>query len=422
MNTHQRRTFKLIRLEEALRLIEQAVPNQPLGYETVKTINSLRRVLAEDIVSEVYLPDHDFAAMDGYAVKTQNIQGAEKNSVKLTITGELYPPDHPTDASIGDDETMYVACGAPIPKGADAVLKVENVLREDGEITVKNLLESNRNICQTGEDVKKQELVLPKGRTIRPQDIGLLVALNREYVKVVRRPRVAVISVGDELTEPFQNAPNKIVNNNAYIVSSLVEYFNAEPILMGIAEDSLEDISRKITSAIEKADIAITIAGCSVGLKDYVPDVIENLGEPGIIFHGVALSAGKVSGFGVVRGKPVIMLPGHVGSTIGAFYLMVVPLLNMWLGLGFNDRLPVVKCVLDGPVKAKPAIELVLPVRVYRRGGEYHAVPLRKPLSVLKNLADANGYALIPAGSVLDEGAAVDVRIFGGLEFYNLEG
>ncbi|MFQ6135239.1 MAG: molybdopterin molybdotransferase MoeA, partial [Nitrososphaerales archaeon] len=315
MKIHQKRVFKLIRFEEALRLIEQAVPNQPLGYETVKTVSSLCRVLAEDIVSEVYLPDHDFAAMDGYAVKTQNIQKAsEKNSIKLTVTGELYPTDHPTDASIGDYETMYVACGAPIPKGADAVLRVENVRRVNGEITVKNPSESNRNICQTGEDVKKQELVLPKGRTIRPQDIGLLVALNREYVKVVRRPRVAVISVGDELTEPFKNAPNKIVNNNAYIVSSLVEYFNAEPILMGIAQDSLEDISHKITSALEKADLVLTIAGCSVGLKDYVPDVLDSLGEPGIVFHGVALSAGKVSGFGVVRGKPVVMLPGHVGS------------------------------------------------------------------------------------------------------------
>ncbi len=393
----------------------------------MKSVRSLRRVLAEDIVSEVYLPDHDFAAMDGYAVRTQIIENAsEQDPVELTVTRELYPSDNPTDASIQEFETMYVACGAPIPKGADAVVKVENVRREEGKIIVTSSSGSNRNICRRGEDVKKRELVLPKGRTIRPQDIGLLVALNREEVKVARRPRVAVLSVGDELVEPFKNAPDKIVNNNAYIVSSLVEYFNAEPVLMGIAEDSQQDITRKMISALEKADIIVTIAGCSVGLKDYVPDVIDSLGEPGIVFHGVAISAGKVSGVGVIRGKPVVMLPGHVGSTIATFYLMVVPLINTLSGLGFKDHLPRVRCILDGPVKAKPAIELILPVKVYRRddggGGQYHAVPLRKPLSVLKNLADANGYALLPAGSVLEEGSSVDVKFFGGLEFYGLSG
>ncbi|MBI2937565.1 MAG: molybdopterin molybdotransferase MoeA [Thaumarchaeota archaeon] len=425
MNDRRKHGFKLIRLEEALHRIEQAASsNQPILEETVDTVKSLGRVLAEDIVSGFNLPDHNFAAMDGYAINTKDIQKAsDSNQIRLVVKGELYPPDHPTDAVIKNSETMYVACGAPIPKGADAVLTVESARQEEATIVVQTPLKPNRNICLIGEDVKEQDLVIPKGRIIRPQDIGLLVALNRETIKVARKPRVAVISVGEELTEPFRGTPNKIVNNNAYIIGDLIKVFNAEPVLIGIAKDSIEDITQKIITATQQADIIVTIAGCSVGVKDFVPDTIEKLGGEGhgIVFHGVAVSAGKVSGFGLVQGKPVVMLPGHVGSTVATFYLLVLPLLNRQLGLGFKDHLPIVKCVLDEPIRpSKPGIELVLPVKIYRRGGEHRAVPMRKPLSVLKNLADANGFAMIQAGVALDAGASVDVKVYSGLEFYAL--
>ncbi len=422
MKSRQKRAFKLIRLEEALDRIGQATSNQPTRVEVVDTVQSLGRVLAEDIVSELNLPDHNFAAMDGFAVKTKDIQEAsEGNQIRLVVKGELYPPDHPTNATIKNGETMYVACGAPIPEGADAVLTVESARQEESTILIQTPLKPNRNICVTGEDVMKQDLVIPKGRIIRPQDIGLLVALNQEKVKVTRKPRVAIISVGDELTEPFQATSNKIINNNAYIIGSLVKSFNAEPFLMKIAMDNVEDIMQRVNTAVQQADIVITIAGCSVGVKDFVPDAVERLGgdEGGIIFHGVAVSAGKVSGFGLVQGKPLVMLPGHVGSTVATFYLLVLPLLNRQLGLGYKDYLPVVKCVLDESIRAgKPGIELVLPVKIFRRDGNYHAIPMRKPLSVLKNLADANGFALIPAGSSMNAGETVNIRLYGGYEFY----
>lgn len=425
--SRQRRSFKLISLEAALSRIEQTTLNQPLEIEVEDVARCLGRVLAEDVVADVNLPDHNFAAMDGFAVNSKDVQAAsERNPVSLTVKGELFPPDHPTDAAIRNGETMYVACGAPIPKGADAVLKIENARQETGDVIVVQIpLEPNRNICLIGEDVKKQDLVLPQSRLIRPQDIGLLTALNRETVKVFRKPRVAVISVGDELTQPFKAAPNRIVNNNAYIIASLVEAFNGESLIIGIAQDNVEDISRKISAAAQQADIVVTIAGCSVGVRDFVPDAVESLAGDsggGIIFHGVAVSAGKVSGFGLVQGRPVVMLPGHVGSTVAAFCLLVLPLLNRQLGLGFTDHLPVVRCVLDEPVRpSKPGVELVLPVKMYRRGGgEYRAVPMRGPLSVLKNLADANGFALIQAGVALDAGTSVDVKVYSGLEFYSV--
>lgn len=427
MNSRQKRVFKLIRLEESLRRIEQATSNQPIRVERTDTVQSLGRVLAEDIVSEINLPNHNFAAMDGFALKTRDIQKAsDSNQIRLTVKGELFPPDHPTNASIKNGETMYVACGAPIPDGADAVLTVENARQEGTTILVQTPLKPNRNICLIGEDVKEQDMVVPKGRIIRPQDIGLLVALNRETVKVTRKPRVAVISVGEELTEPFQTNSDRIVNNNAYIIGSLVKAFNAEPVLMGIANDSIEDITQKIVAAAQQSDIIVTIAGCSVGVKDFVPDAVEKLGGKdddgsGIIFHGVAVSAGKVSGFGLVQGKPVVMLPGHVGSTVATFYLLVLPIVNQQLGLGFKDHLPIVKCVLDEPIRpSKPGIELVLPAKIYRRGGEHRAVPMRKPLSVLKNLADANGFAMIQAGISLNAGESVDVKVYSGLEFYSV--
>ncbi|MCL4436119.1 MAG: molybdopterin molybdotransferase MoeA [Thaumarchaeota archaeon] len=419
----QKRFFKLISLEDALGRIEQATKDQPREVEVVGTVHCLGRVLAEDVVADTDLPDHNCAAMDGFAVNTRDIQDAsDRNPVRLTINGELFPSDHPTDASIRRGETMYVTCGAPIPKGANAVLKIENARqKKNNAIVVQMPLEPNRNICLVGEDVEKQNLVLPRNRLIRPQDIGLLTALNRVTVKVFRRPRVAVISVGDELAQPFKATPNMIVNNNAYIITSLIEAFYGEPLIVGIARDNVEDISQKINAAARQADIVVTIAGCSVGVRDFVPDAVEEIGgsDGGVVFQGIALSAGKVSGFGLVHGKPVVMLPGHVGSTVASFCLLVLPLLNRQLGLGFADYLPVVRCVLDEPVRpGKPGIEVVLPVKMYRRGGEHHAVPMRRPLSVLKNLVDANGFALIQPGVALDAGAGVDVKVYSGLEFY----
>jgi len=224
MKSQQKRFFKLIKFKEALSRMEKAIPDKPLENERIKSTRALGRVLAEDIVAEKELPDHDFAAMDGYAVNTQNIQNAsENNPVKLNITGELYPPDHPIKASIGAFEAMYVACGAPIPNGADGVIKVEFIRREKGEIIIWKPVEKHRNIAQTGEDAKKNELVLSKSHIMRAQDIGLLVALKQEFVNVIRKPKVAIISVGDELTEPFGISSNKTANNNAYIIASLVE-------------------------------------------------------------------------------------------------------------------------------------------------------------------------------------------------------
>ena len=421
MKSQQKRFFKLIKFKEALSRMEKAIPDKPLENERIKSTRALGRVLAEDIIAEKELPDHDFAAMDGYAVNTQNIQNAsENNPVKLNITGELYPPDHPTKASIGTFEAMYVACGAPIPNGADVVIKVEFIRREKGEIIIRKPVEKHRNIAQSGEDVKKNEIVLSKGHIMRAQDIGLLVALKQEFVNVIRKPKVAIISVGDELTEPFGISSNKTANNNAYIIASLVEYFNAEPILLGIANDNIGHIEQMIKSGLDNADIVITIAGCSVGLKDYVPNVLGGLGKPGIIFHGVSISAGKVSGVAVTQGKPIIMLPGHVGSTVATFYLFVIPLLNMQLGLGFSDLLPKITCILDGKVTAKPTIDLVLPVKVHIQADKYHAVPLKKHLSILNNLVDANGYVFIPAGVEKNKNDIIDVKIFGGLEFFNM--
>jgi molybdopterin molybdotransferase len=243
--------------------------------------------------------------------------------------------------------------------------------------------------------------------------------LNRETVNVNQKPRVAIISVGDELTAPFQGASNMFVNNNAYIIASLIEAFKADPLLIEIAQDTFEDVTQKIITSTRKADIIITIAGCSVGAKDFVPDVVENGdGDGGLIFHGVALNAGKVSGFGLVRSKPVAMLPGHVESTVAAFHLFVLPLLNRYLGVGFRDHLPTIKCVLDEPIwKGKPGVDLVLPMKIYRRDAEYHAIPMRKPPSVLKNIADANGFALIHDGVALKAGEVITVKLYSSLEF-----
>ncbi|MFQ6126877.1 MAG: molybdopterin molybdotransferase MoeA [Candidatus Heimdallarchaeota archaeon] len=411
-----RRTFKLIPHEEALRRLMRVVPVKPIGYEEVALERSTGRVLAEDIVSKVNIPDQRRAVFDGYAIRSADIQNASlETPVTLKIVGKTFSGGLRCEmASSG--EAVYTACGATVPDNADAVIKVENTRLLEDRIQILSPVKLNQNITRIGEDVKKGGLILKKGYPLRPQDVGLLAGIGMSSVKVFKKPRVGIISVGDELVESGRK--RKIANNYALIASALVSELGGSPKLLGVAPDDINQIKGIISKAVREMDIVATIAGCSVGVKDLVPDAIEALGGK-IVFHGVKLSPGSPMGVGTVKGKRVIMLPGYIASAYAAFYLLLAPIIAMLSGLAVKSSLPTIKAKITHDVKAKP-VATFLRVRLKRINGEFLAEPVRGGSSHLSTLVNSNGHTIVPAGEGLNEGEAVDVILYGRHEFPRL--
>ena len=192
--------------------------------------------------------------------------------------------------------------------------------------------------------MKKGDLILGKGQVLRPQDIGVLASLGLSEAQVVKKPKIAIISGGDELIKQSSMNPQKIANNYALVVAGLASELGAQAEMAGIMPDALDKVQAQIAEALSNSDIVVTIGGTSVGVKDFVPDAINALGKPGVVVQGVSLRPGAVSGFGIVKGKPVVMLPGHIGSCIAGFYLFVAPLISHYIGLGRRWNAYEVEC------------------------------------------------------------------------------
>jgi molybdenum cofactor synthesis domain-containing protein len=414
----QKKIFKLTTCEKALKQLLDAASITPLGHEEIALEEGLGRVLAEDFVSEVNIPEENRAVFDGYAVMSVDTKEASlKKTVVLRVVSKLFPGEVPPEILSG--QAVFTATGASIPRGADAVVKVENtrLLREGKEIL--SPMQTNENIAQAGEDVKKGDLIFKSSHFLRPQDVGLLAGMGRRSVKVFKKPKVGIISVGDELLSLSKKNPLKIVNNYALIISCLVTEYGGIPQLFGIVPDDIDKIKEMISMALKKTDVVATIAGCSVGPKDLVPDAIGHLGKPGIVFHGLKLSPGKVVGAGVVDGKPIVMLPGHIVSTYAGFYLFLIPLIAKYSGLDHENLITVVKARMEKNVKAKPMANF-LRVRLSTVNGDYVAKPVSGGSSRLTTLMNSNGFAIIPRGKGIKKGGVVEVVLYNSYELTHL--
>ena len=410
-----KRMLKLIPFEEAQRQLLKAADIKPLGHEEILVEDSIGRVLAVDIISNLDIPCEDRAVFDGYAVRSIDTQNASlKSPVRLKIVGKAFPDEPPSQISPG--QAIYTACGATIPRGADAIIKVENTRQLGEEIEIYSPVKPGENIGMVGEDVRKGELLFRKGHILRPQDIGLLAGMGVNLVKVFQRPRIGIISVGDELIKLSEKDPSRMANNYALIISSLISEFGGIPRIFGIVPDNLNQIKSRISEALKESEIVATIAGCSIGTKDLVPDAINALGEPGLVFHGVRLSPGKVSGAGVVDGKPIVMLPGHIVSAYAAFYLFLAPLISQYYGLNVESIFPTVRAKISQDVKAKP-ISTFLRVHLTRSQNGFIAEPIHGGSGVLTTLVKSNGYTIVPSGKEIKRGTDIKVILFSRYEF-----
>lgn len=419
MSKARDRGFKeATKIEEARRIFYEALPPTLLPSESVLVNKSLNRILAEDVRAETSVPSFAKSAMDGFAVVAEDTFGSSPtNPSLLKLIGESRIGESPTTL-LHKGETAAIATGAPLPQGANAVVMIENTKRLDtGDVEIHSPVAPGENVAQVGEDVRQGTVVLEKGRRLKPPDLGLLVALGRRDVNVVRKPRVGVLSTGNELSDTGSSATGKIADVNRPMLMAMVEECGGMPVDLGIAKDVAKQISQKLKEGLKTADLVLVTAGTSVGKGDLVPDIINALGEPGMLVHGIAMRPSLPTGLAVVNAKPVVSLPGFPVSAMFAFWTFVQPLIFRMLGTE-PDPQPRIKARSTKRIVGVPGFRTFVRVLVKEQEGKLLAEPLRTPGSgVLTTLTRANGMVIVPESlEGFDEGAEVEVQLFRPVE------
>jgi molybdopterin molybdotransferase len=321
---------------------------QELGSERVASRDALGRVLAEPVVSTRTLPPEDNSAMDGYALRFADLQGrTAPGPIALRVAFEV-AAGGPRERALAPGEAARIFTGAALPPGADTVVRQEDTEREGALVRLRGLPRCGENVRPAGEDVRVGELVLDSGTELGPAALGLLAALGRTVVAVRQRPRVALVSGGDELIEPDGDPTDgKIVSSNSYTLSAQCRLAGAEPIYLGIARDTPDALEERLRAGI-RADLIVSSGGVSVGDRDYVRPVLEKLGCT-LVFWGVQMKPGYPIVFGRFgeSGPLVFGLPGNPVSAIVTFEQFVRPVLRKMSGHRAWFR-PVVRATLAG--------------------------------------------------------------------------
>ncbi len=394
----------MISVEEALEKILSCV--DVVGYEEKPILNCLGQVLAEDVYSTIDIPPLDNSAMDGYAVRAENTRGASKlRPRQLVVVGEVAAGSMPTE-EVKPGRAIRVMTGAPLPEGAEAVVQFEDTdeanrkSRQDdlSQIGIFSQVEKGLNVRHKGEDIAAGALVLKKGSSLRPAEVGILASLGRSSALVIRRPVVAVLATGDELVGADQRlSPGKIHDSNSYTIAAEILRYGGVPKILGIGLDSIPLLTEKIGEGLD-ADMLITSGGVSLGDYDVVKDVLRECGE--IALWTICMKPGKPSAFGLIRkGEkrvPVLGLPGNPVSSMIAFEQFARPAILKMMGKR-NVAKPSIQAIIEGDVKNTDGRRIFARVVVSKRGGQYHA-RLTGPQGsgILTSMAKANGLAVIP--------------------------
>ncbi|NIQ39304.1 MAG: molybdopterin molybdenumtransferase MoeA [Proteobacteria bacterium] len=389
----------------------------PIGTEEIALGDSLHRTLAEDVISPTHLPPFNRSTVDGYAVMARDTFGAsESNPLPLRVVGEVLMGES-TDLVLSQGESVAVPTGGIIPKGADSVMMVEfSEQVDEATIQVKKALSPLENVIERGEDIKKGAKVLSGGHRIRPQDLGVLAAFGKSKVGVYRRPRVSIVSSGDEIVDiTVEPKLGEIRDVNRYSLSALIEMAGGTPLFIGIARDSFEDLKSLCDKGLQESDMLIVSGGSSVGTLDYTTEVIKSFPDSEIMVHGVSLRPGKPTIIARSGGKPVAGLPGHPVSAMVVFDLFMKPLI--WRLAGYTAPLwPIAKrvsAILTRNVSSPPGREDYIRVRAEEKNGEFLAHPILGKSGSISTMVEANGLIKIDIDSEgLEEGTPVEVLLF----------
>jgi len=406
-----RKVFRQIStIEESLKAIESFC-NLKREVEEIDILNATGRVLAEDVYAVVSVPPFDRATMDGYALKAEDTFGAdEDNPVRLKVIGKVEAGEWP-NSEVRKGEAMEVSTGAVVPKGANAVVMVEFTRERDGFVEIFKSVTPGENLMSAGSDIMAGELLLRSGVQLTHREIGVLAACGIIKVRVFKKPRVAVISTGNELQEPGKTLElGKIYDVNSYALCSAIEENGGVAIRLGIIRDDEEEMKKAILLALEKADIVLTSGSTSAGFGDKMYRVLDEIGK--VVVHGIAVKPGKPTIIAFRNGKPIFGLPGYPVSALTIFEILVAPLIRKLSGLDADRRK--IKVRLATKVFSEIGRREFLPVHIVLGKGGYSAYPVTGSYSgAITALAFSDGIVEIPENvMMLEENEEVEVKLF----------
>lgn len=406
-----RKVFRHLKsLEEVKDLIMRY--ERPERRERVPIWDAFGRILAEDIVSRVDVPGFDRVMLDGYAVRAEDTFWAdEDNPVELKIIG-VASAGHPFPGEVGEREAVEVATGAPMPRGANSVVKEEFTVRKGDSILVMRSVAPGENVQGAGSDVRVGETVAYRGTRLTAREIGILAAVGIREVEVLSRPRVGIFSTGDELAQPGEALEyGKIYDvNSSSLIASVLED-GGEPTFLGILPDDYETIRDSLKRDLEKFDIILISGSTSVGAGDVMYRVLEELGPPGVIVHGIAMHPGKPTVIAEAKGKLVIGLPGYPTSCLTVYREIVSPLIRKWSGKSLEIEKEIIGRAAERIIGERGRRDL-LPVHIVK-DEEFLVFPVPTGSEAISTLSRADGYVeMEELRELIEEGETVRVKLF----------
>ena len=385
------------------------------GSEIVPSESALGKVLAKSVRAPYSLPSFRRSTVDGYAVIGANTHGASSSlPAYLKLRGEV-PMGGTPDFELGKGECALIHTGGMLPAVSDAVVMIENTQIASGdEIEILKAVAQGENVIQIGEDVKAGEEVIPVGRKLRPAEIGGLMALGITEVEIVKPPKVGILSTGDEVITPGEEIlPGQVNDINSYTLAGLVEDAGGTPMLYGIIPDDFEQVYSTARKAHQECDIVVITAGSSASVRDLTSKVIDALGKPGVLVHGVNIRPGKPTILAICDGKPVIGLPGNPVSALVVARLFVVDAVEKLLNLHAAVRLPSTKAKLAVNLSSMSGREDWVAVKLVEDAGEVWADPVFGKSNLIFSLIKADGLVRIaPDATGLSSGEIVEVWPF----------
>ena len=408
-----------VSVREALRWALRRVKATPRA-ELSGTREAYGRVLAEDVTAKHDDPPHDVSHMDGYAVRARDVAtSTESRPTALRVIGDT-ELGAISQISISRGEAVRVPTGGALPRGADAIVPVEWTKVKRDSVLINRPYPAGHFVYRAGANLRAGGRVLRRGSVLRAQDVGLMIHLGHPRVRVFARPRVAIIATGNELTGDLESKNEALVrNSHSQILACLIGESGGEALDLGIVRDSEKEISRRITEAGKKADIILTLGGTSLGRLDLVERVLRRFVPGKEIIHGIRMDRGRVAGITVIRGRPIIMLPGPVQGALNAFILFALPLIRIFSGQ--KPEPPTFKAVLAEDWEARKRFAnftKVVYVRLKRTSAGLEAVPLVGDTESMTVLTESNAFTVVSEERTrIAEGEVVEVNLLPGFSY-----
>ncbi|MDP9489343.1 MAG: molybdopterin molybdotransferase MoeA [Thermoproteota archaeon] len=392
--------------------------------ESITIEKAAGRVLWSEIISNIDIPSSNCSHMDGFVVKYKDISKIPQcGPIKLRVGPERKAGNRKNQI-LHTGQTIRVSTGEVLPRLGDTVIPIEYTQFDSktNSIIIQRELAKGSFVSYKGSEIARKDLLLNKSHVLRAQDLALVSMLGIRRLKIFKKPKVAIIPTGNELTNEINDAKHgKILNTNSTVLSNLIEISGGTPLDFGITPDNIHKIKNKIRSALHTGDIILTTGGSSVGVRDLVAESINDIGKPGILVHGVKLDRGRVTGIAALRNRPVVILPGPIQGAVNAFIVFVQPLIRSILGLQPHTK-PFISAKLTKDWNARKKFQdftKIVYVKMSRSAsGEFHASPITGETTDITVLTGSNGFVLVPELiKILKKGQNVKINMFPGLSF-----